>query len=240
MIELRHVSKAFGGHLALDDLSFKVQTGEVMCLLGANGAGKSTTLNILLDFVAPDSGEAWVEGINVQLEPHKSKQRLVYLPENVNLYQEFNAIDNLSYLARLCGNFADLNEIKDALQKTGLQEDAWLQPLASYSKGMRQKVGIAFAILRRAKVLLLDEPTSGLDPSATREFIKIIEQLAKQGAAILMVTHDLYCAHTLASHIGIMKRGRLLDVLANRQLSLDSLEHLYHQHISGISLEKTA
>lgn len=240
MIELRHVSKAFGGHMALDNLSFKVQAGEVMCLLGANGAGKSTTLNILLNFITPDSGEAWVDGVNVQLEPHKSKQRLVYLPENVNLYQEFNAIDNLSYLARLCNHVPELNDIRRALQKAGLQEDAWLQPLASYSKGMRQKVGIAFAILRRSLVLLLDEPTSGLDPSATREFIKITEQLAKQGAAILMVTHDLYCAHTLATHIGIMKRGRLLDVFANQQHSLDSLEHLYHQHISGISLEKTA
>jgi ABC-2 type transport system ATP-binding protein len=99
---------------------------------------------------------------------------------------------------------------------------------------MRQKVGIAFAIIRQAKVLLLDEPTSGLDPSATREFIKIIEQLAAKGAAILMVTHDFYCAHTLADKIGIMDKGQLLTLLDNTQLSINTLENKYHELISGI------
>jgi ABC-2 type transport system ATP-binding protein len=99
---------------------------------------------------------------------------------------------------------------------------------------MRQKVGIAFAIVRQAKVLLLDEPTSGLDPSATNEFIKIINKLAANGAAILMVTHDFYCANTLADKIGIMNKGKLIELIDNSQLSISSLEQIYHQSIEEL------
>jgi ABC-2 type transport system ATP-binding protein len=232
MIEIKQLSKRFGSHQALDSLSFNVPAGQVMCLLGANGAGKSTTLNLLLNFIEPDSGEIFIDGDNVLTSPEKTKQKLVYLPEQVNLYEEFNAIDNLHYLAKLSGHATSTNEIENALTDTGLQESAWQQPLSSYSKGMRQKVGIAFALLRGAKVLLLDEPTSGLDPSATLEFIRIIEKLAQRGAAILMVTHDLYCAHCLAHQIGIMKQGQLKALLTNENLSLDNLEKQYHQHMS--------
>lgn len=236
MIEISHLSKSFGDNHALNDLCLSVPAGQVTCLLGANGAGKSTTLNLLLNFITPDSGRMTIDEIDVQLEPEKSKQKLVYLPEQVNLFEEFNAIENLQYLASLTKQVISVTGIEDALTQTGLQKSAWQKPLSSYSKGMRQKVGIAFAILRKAKVLLLDEPTSGLDPSATREFIKIIEILAQRGAAILMVTHDLYCAHCLAKQIGIMKQGKLCALLDNKGLSLDDLEANYHQIISGDGL----
>ena len=232
MINIKNLSKRFGTNQALDSLSFAVPAGQVMCLLGANGAGKSTTLNLLLNFIEPDSGEMTIDGDNVVTSPEKTKQKLVYLPEQVNLYEEFNALDNLAYLAKLSGHATSTAEIQKALSDTGLQESAWQQPLSSYSKGMRQKVGIAFALLRGAKVLLLDEPTSGLDPSATIEFIRIIKQLAQRGAAILMVTHDLYCAHCLAHQIGIMKQGQLKALLNNDELSLGDLERKYHHHIS--------
>ena len=232
MINIRKLSKRFGTHQALDSLSFNVPSGQVMCLLGANGAGKSTTLNLLLNFIEPDSGEIYIDGDSVLTSPEKTKQKLVYLPEQVNLYEEFNAIDNLNYLAKLSGHGASTAEIQNALSDTGLQESAWEQPLSSYSKGMRQKVGIAFAMLRDAKVLLLDEPTSGLDPSATLEFIRIIEKLAQRGAAILMVTHDLYCAHCLAHQIGIMNQGQLKALLTNDNLTLEALEQQYHHHIN--------
>ena len=235
MIEMNDVSKSFGAHKALDSLSLTVPSGQVTCLLGANGAGKSTTLNLLLNFIEPDSGEIIIDGINVQKEPERSKQALFYLPEQVNLYEEFNALENLTYLAKLSGDVVTEQTIRDALTETGLQQSAWLEPLSSYSKGMRQKVGIAFAIVRGAKVLLLDEPTSGLDPSATLEFIRIIETLASRGAAILMVTHDLYCAHCLSDQIGIMKQGQLKALLVNQDLSLESLETHYHQHINDHS-----
>lgn len=236
MIEISHLSKSFGDNHALNDLCLSVPAGQVTCLLGANGAGKSTTLNLLLNFITPDAGRMTIDDIDVQLEPERSKQKLVYLPEQVNLFEEFNAVENLQYLASLTKQVTTESEIEGALSQTGLQQSAWQKPLSGYSKGMRQKVGIAFAILRKAKVLLLDEPTSGLDPSATREFIKIIELLAKRGAAILMVTHDLYCAHCLAKQIGIMKQGKLCTLLDNNALSLDDLEAHYHHIISGDEL----
>jgi len=206
-----------------------------MCLLGANGAGKSTTLNLFLNFLQPDSGRACIDGIDVNDSKSlvNSKEKLVYLPEQVNLYQEFNAIENLRYLASLSGLKVTDEQLNSALDETGLESNVRQQALRDYSKGMRQKVGIAFAIIRQAKVLLLDEPTSGLDPSATLEFIRIIEKLAEKGAAILMITHDFYCAHSLADKIGIMDKGCLLGMLDNAQLTLTTLEQKYHGLISG-------
>ncbi|MBQ4837196.1 ABC transporter ATP-binding protein [Pseudoalteromonas luteoviolacea] len=239
MLEAKNLNKSFSEKQVINDLSFKVEQGEIMCLLGANGAGKSTTLNIFLNFLQPDSGQALIDGVNVH-SSSGSKEKLVYLPEQVNLYQEFNAIDNLKYLASLSGLTVSEAQINAALDETGLEPGARSQSLKNYSKGMRQKVGIAFAIIREAKVLLLDEPTSGLDPSATLEFIRIIEQLAKKGAAILMVTHDFYCAHTLADKIGIMDKGTLLTLLDNQQLPLNTLENTYHELISGKSAIREA
>lgn len=235
MIEAVNLSKTFAGKCVLDNLSFTVNQGEIMCLLGANGAGKSTTLNLFLNFLQPDSGQALIDGadVNSRQSNNNSKEKLVYLPEQVNLYQEFDAIENLKYLASLSDLNVSTDQINTALDETGLESNARQQPLKSYSKGMRQKVGIAFAIIRQAKVLLLDEPTSGLDPSATLEFIRIIENIAKRGAGILMVTHDFYCAHTLADKIGIMDKGRLLDLLDNKQLPLKVLEDTYHDLITG-------
>lgn len=242
MIEAVNLSKTFAGNSVLDNLSFTVNQGEIMCLLGANGAGKSTTLNLFLNFLQPDGGKALIDGIDVsdRQSSNNSKEKLVYLPEQVNLYQEFNAIDNLKYLASLSDLKVSDDQLNAALDETGLEPDARRQPLKSYSKGMRQKVGIAFAIIRQAKVLLLDEPTSGLDPSATLEFIRIIEKIAKKGAAVLMVTHDFYCAHSLADKIGIMDKGRLLDLLDNKQLSIKVLEDTYHGLISGKSTIRQA
>ncbi|ALU44946.1 ABC transporter ATP-binding protein [Pseudoalteromonas rubra] len=232
MLEAIQLTKSFADKQVISELSFKVEQGEIMCLLGANGAGKSTTLNIFLNFLQPDSGQALIDSVDVHQGP-SCKDKLVYLPEQVNLYQEFNAIDNLKYLASLSGLSVSESQIHAALDETGLEQNARKQSLKNYSKGMRQKVGIAFAIMRQAKVLLLDEPTSGLDPSATLEFIRIIERLAKKGAAILMVTHDFYCAHTLADKIGIMDKGKLLTLLDNNKLPLSSLETTYHELISG-------
>lgn len=237
MLQAINLSKSFSGKAVLNQLNFTVEQGEIMCLLGANGAGKSTTLNLFLNFLQPDSGQALIDGVDVNSREGSgsSKEKLVYLPEQVNLYQEFNAIDNLQYLASLSNLKVSDDELHKALDETGLETNARKQALKHYSKGMRQKVGIAFAIVREAKVLLLDEPTSGLDPSATREFIRIIEKLASKGAAILMVTHDFYCAHTLADKIGIMDGGRLLESLDNKALALNALEDRYHQLITGKS-----
>jgi ABC-2 type transport system ATP-binding protein len=238
MLEVNQLSKAFSGKDALSNVSFKVESGEIMCLLGANGAGKSTTINLCLGFFEPSNGEIKINNTTINFKDKKSleqsKRNVVYIPEQVNLYQEFTAIENISYLASLSNISFTEQDVIAALEDTGLEQAAWKKPIKSYSKGMRQKVGIAFAIVRQAKVLLLDEPTSGLDPSATNEFIKIINKLAANGAAILMVTHDFYCANTLADKIGIMNKGKLIELLDNSQLSISSLEQIYHQSIQAL------
>lgn len=238
MLEVSQLSKKFADKNALSNVSFKVAAGEIMCLLGANGAGKSTTINLCLGFLEPCRGEIKINNRTLDFKDKKSleqsKNNIVYIPEQVNLYQEFNAIENISYLANLSNIRFSEQDIFSALEDTGLEQSSWKKPLKSYSKGMRQKVGIAFAIVRQAKVLLLDEPTSGLDPSATNEFIKIINKLAANGAAILMVTHDFYCANTLANKIGIMNKGKLIELIDNSQLSISSLEQIYHQSIEEL------
>ncbi|GHF77944.1 ABC transporter ATP-binding protein [Thalassotalea marina] len=244
MLEINNLSKQFGDKRALNGVSCSVKSGEIMCLLGANGAGKSTTVNLCLGFIKPDSGTISIDGELVDFDKKESlansRQKLVYIPEQMNLYQDFNAIENIQYLAKLSDISPNVNEIQEALTATGLESAAWNKPLKNYSKGMRQKVGIAFAIVRKAKVLLLDEPTSGLDPSATIEFINIIKKLAEKGAAIFMVTHDFYCAHSLANKIGIMNQGNMVEFLDNNQLSLSSLEQIYHQSVNPVSSSKVA
>lgn len=239
MITVENLKVCYGERSILKGLNLQVAEGEVFCLLGANGAGKSTTLNALLGFVEPVSGRAMIDGVDLAEEPRLARSKLVYLPEQVNLYADFNAIENIQYLAALSELSLNSDEIELALRQVGLQADAWSLPLSSYSKGMRQKVGIAFAMLKKAVALLLDEPTSGLDPSATREFIEVVNKLAERGAAILMVTHDLYCAHCVADRIGIMRNGQLLQVLDKASLSLEELEDIYHTTMSPNDVEVT-
>jgi ABC-2 type transport system ATP-binding protein len=237
MLVAKNLSKSFGDKTALKDLSLSIDAGKILALLGNNGAGKSTTLNLLLHFITPDSGQVLID--NQPIDSHNkrlvqmARQQMAYLPEQVILYEQFNAIENLQYLSKLSDINADINAIEQGLKQTGLDAVMWSKPLKSYSKGMRQKVGIAFAVISGAKILLLDEPTSGLDPSATREFITIIRELAQQGTAVLMVTHDLDCASSLANDMLILKHGQVVDQFSNQDMSANELKRRYHQAIDG-------
>lgn len=233
MIRTENLTKTYGDKTALRDLTLNVETGEIFCLLGSNGAGKSTTLNLLLNFIQPDSGQIIIDEQPIDPKSNQSaaiaRQKIAYLPEQVNLYQQFNSIENVRYLCELSGVKTTTVDIEYALEQTGLDQQMWLKPLKDYSKGMRQKVGIAFAIIRKAKILLLDEPTSGLDPSATDEFINIIKKLADNGAAVLMVTHDLYCAEKLANKMAILKQGHVVDAFDNQGLMSGAIATRYQQ-----------
>lgn len=231
MLEAVQLNKSFGSYNALVDMNFTVQPSEVLCLLGANGAGKSTTLNLFLNFMSPTSGAALIGGVDTRREPALTRSQLMYLPEQMNLYNNFTAIENLEYLAALAGITINRAAVTAALERVGLQAGAHNQRLINYSKGMRQKVGIALAILKNAKALLLDEPTSGLDPSATREFIEVINALRASGTAVLMVTHDFYCALSLADNIYIMQKGETKARLNTQNLTLPQLEAAYFQAI---------
>jgi ABC-2 type transport system ATP-binding protein len=202
------------GKEVLADVSFAVAAGEVYALLGGNGAGKSTTLNTFLGFLAPAAGQVRVNGREVGADLPAARRAIAYLPEAASLYEHLNARENLQYFLQLAGLRCDDAQIDAALDRVSLAADARGSRLASYSKGMRQKVAIALAILRDTHILLLDEPSSGLDPSAIDEFHALARGLADAGKAILMVTHDVYGACQVADRIGLLRDGRLVAEFA--------------------------
>ena len=232
MIEAVRLRKSFGATLAVDDLDLTIKAGEVFCLLGANGAGKTTTINLFLNFVAPTSGEARVCGLNVVTHPLETKKRLSYIPEQVTLYRNLTGLENLRFFSRLAGSAADTDhDLLAILAQAGLNEEQSRRRVATYSKGMRQKIGVAITLAKRAEALLLDEPTSGLDPKAANDFSMLLADLSSRGVAILMATHDLFRAKESGTRVGIMKHGKLLEVLDTAQLGHRDLEQIYLQHM---------
>lgn len=227
MLEARALSKKYDEKYALNNLDLKVSAGEVYCLLGANGAGKTTTINLFLDFISPTSGEALVNGVNVADEPVATKRALAYIPENLVLYPNLTGVENLQFFAGLGGEKPGKPEVLQLLTEAGLQKEAFDRRVAKYSKGMRQKVGIAIAKAKNAEHLLLDEPTSGLDPQASNEFAQLLATLRENGVAILMATHDLFRARESGTHIGIMRAGELVHSIKSEDISLNELEKLY-------------
>ncbi len=199
-----------GGHQVLSGVEFSIAQGEIFALLGGNGAGKSTTLLTFLGFVTPTSGVARVNGQSVHEDIKAIHKQVAYLPEAANLYPHLNARENLDYFLSLAKADNSRARIDSALDMVGLAASARDRRLEAYSKGMRQKVGIALAILRDAPILLLDEPTSGLDPVAIDEFNSLVVALAGEGTTVLMVTHDVYGACQVARHIGLLQKGQMV------------------------------
>jgi ABC-2 type transport system ATP-binding protein len=227
VLSTENLTKRYNGVTAVDDLSLTVEAGEIFALLGPNGAGKTTTINCFLGFVAPDSGRVTVDGLDVTMYPLESKRLLAYIPELVNLYDHFSGVENLAYFSELAGARHGDAKLRGFLTEAGLQKDAHDRRVRVYSKGMRQKVGIAIALAKEAKALLLDEPTSGLDPSASHEFSVLLRRFAKRGAAVLMATHDLFRAKEVANRVGIVRHGKLAHTLTATELSHTDLERLY-------------
>jgi ABC-2 type transport system ATP-binding protein len=227
MITTKNLTKKYDSLTAVNDLSFEVKQGEILCLLGANGAGKSTTINMLLNFIEPTSGTAKINGLDVVENPIRTKQDLTYIPENLMLYPTLTAIENLDYFTKLSGKQFSESQLRTHLSRAGLQEEAHAMFVKKFSKGMRQKIGIALAIAKESKVLLLDEPTSGLDPKSSNDFMELLTQMKNDGVAILMATHDLFRAKEVGTHIGIMRSGILENYSATADLSLKQLETIY-------------
>jgi ABC-2 type transport system ATP-binding protein len=229
MLTLEALTKRFPGAPApaVDNLNLTIAPGELFALLGPNGAGKTTTINCLLGFLTPDSGRALIDGLDVAREPLETKRRLAYIPEQVNLYGHFSGVENLAYFSELAGHRYAEAELRRFLADAGLQTTAHDQRVSGYSKGMRQKVGIAIALAKQAKALLLDEPTSGLDPSASHEFSQLLRKLRERDVAILMATHDLFRAKEDATRVGIMRHGKLAHILTATELRHTDLEKLY-------------
>lgn len=228
-IELR---KEYSNNVALAGLNLHIKAGEVFCLLGANGAGKTTAVNLFMGFTEPTSGQCFVNGIEVVAGNNQTKEFIAYIPENVVLYPDLTGLQNLAYLSGLSAKTYSDAQLTGFLKQAGLQIDAHKRRVSTYSKGMRQKVGIALAIARQARALFLDEPTSGLDPQASNEFSALIKSLSQNGVAVLMVTHDLFRAKEIADRIGIMKAGELVRIIDTNTLTHSELEASYLQVIA--------
>ncbi len=232
MLQASNLSKSYANAVALHPLNLTVQAGEIYCLLGANGAGKTTTINLFLNFVQPTSGTATVAGVDVVTHPEESKSRLAYIPENLMLYPNLTGLENLDYFSALARKQYTRDELTTFLSEAGLQSEAHHKRISTYSKGMRQKVGIAIALAKRADALLLDEPTSGLDPKASNEFSELLKKMSQRGVATLMATHDLFRAKETGTHLGIMREGRLVEQLTTDQINHTDLEKLYLKHMN--------
>ena len=224
MIRLKKVSKSFKENKALDNLTLSVDSGEIYGLLGANGAGKSTTLNLLLGFIKAESGSIEI----LDSEKKKiNKDQIGYIPENVNLYPYLSGKENLDYFCKLAGLKFDSSQLSNLLLDCSLDVDAHNKLTSEYSKGMRQKVGIAIALAKNASIYLLDEPASGLDPMASNELSEILKKLSSRGATILMASHDLFRVRETCDKIGIIKNGSLIKEMSSKDVSSNELENIY-------------
>ncbi len=225
-LEAIRLTKNYGSNKAINNLSFRVNKGEIYCLLGQNGAGKTTTINIFLGLIAPTSGEALINGISVENKEIISED-IAYIPEVVQLYGKLNGKENLDFFSRLSGQQLSASQLKEHLINVGLPVKAINQPLETYSKGMRQKVGIAIALSKNASFILMDEPTSGLDPKATEEFTQICKTLSESGTGIFMATHDIFNAVNIGNRIGIMKEGAIVHESNTADITAQELQKLY-------------
>jgi ABC-2 type transport system ATP-binding protein len=239
MIITRNITKDFVAHgekkQAVGGVSLSIDSGEIYCLLGGNGAGKSTLVNMLMGFLVPSSGEAFIDGKSVAQSIQEIRRDITYIPDQVNLYPELSGLENLEFFIGLFNPelARDTGFLIRSMEAAGLPGAAIHQRAREYSKGMRQKVGVALSIAKRSKILILDEPTTGLDPVSSNEFAKLITRRAREaGVTVLMVTHDLFRAKQTGDRIGIMKKGCLVHEAKTDDLTHDELERLYIEHMA--------
>ncbi|MGY3503568.1 MULTISPECIES: ABC transporter ATP-binding protein [unclassified Bradyrhizobium] len=211
VIRARGLTRRYGKSVAVDSIDFGIARGEVFGLLGPNGAGKTTTILMMLGLTEISSGEVSVLGFNPAREPLKVKQRVGYLPDAVGFYDQLTAIENLAYTAKLMGlaRAERAARIEAALARVGLAEVAEKR-VATYSRGMRQRLGLAEIIMKRAEIAILDEPTSGLDPQATQEFLGLIGELKAEGVTVLLSSHMLDQVQRVCDRVALFRNGRIV------------------------------
>jgi ABC-2 type transport system ATP-binding protein len=241
IIETEELTKKYGHQVAVDHLTLQIYEGEVFGFLGPNGAGKTTTLLMFLGLTEPTSGNATVIGFDPTREPFRIKEKVGYLPENVGFYEDMDARQNLRYVARL-------NRIPDKISSPKI--DGWLKELGlfeeaekkvgTYSKGMRQRLGIAEVMIKEPKVIFLDEPTIGLDPDGTNRMLDLIHSLSREkNITIFLSSHLLDQVQKICDRVGIMIKGNLVAIgpieeLAKKKLGVDTehytLEEIYMKY----------
>jgi len=212
VIEISGLTKKYGEHTVVDDLDLSVGKGEIFGLLGPNGAGKSTTILMLLGLTEPDSGRMLVAGMDPVKDPINVKRRVGYLPEDVGFYDGLTGLENLLYTARLnrIPGAEALPLAESLLGRVGLEEEMH-KKAGKYSRGMRQRLGLADVLIKRPEVIILDEPTLGIDPSGIKDFLDLIVQLSREeGLTVLFSSHMLQQVQQVCDRVGIFVKGRLL------------------------------
>ncbi len=241
IVETEELTKKYGSRTAVDHLNIKIEEGEVFGFLGPNGAGKTTTLLMFLGLTEPTSGKAKVIGFDPTREPFKVKEKVGYLPENVGFYDDMDARQNLRYIAKLNRISGDVSEkrIDYWLEMVGLSEES-TKKVGTYSKGMRQRLGIAEVLIKEPKLVFLDEPTIGLDPDGTNRMLDLIHSLSREkNITLFLSSHLLDQVQKICDRVGIMINGNLVAIgpieeLAKKKLGLGkedyTLEEIYMKY----------
>ena len=231
MIEFINFSKSYGEKKAVDDLSFKVESGDICAFVGPNGAGKTTTLKSACGILDFDSGDILVDGLSIKTNPLECKRIMAYLPDNPDLYEFLKGIDYLNFIC----DIYEVNDRKELIKKysdmfelTGFLGNT----INTYSHGMKQKLAIISALIHRPKLLLLDEPFVGLDPVSSHNLKEVMKELTKDGVAILFSTHVLEVAEKLCNKVAVIKKGKLVVFDSMKKVIKDkSLEDLFMEKV---------
>ena len=245
IIETVNLTRNYQHQTAVDSLSFTVKEGEIFGFLGPNGAGKTTTLLMLLGLSRPSGGFAKVCGLNPLRNPLEVKRLVGYLPENVGFYSDLNAVQSLEYVADLNGIERDnaSEKIEELLQLIGLKKDA-NKKVGNYSRGMKQRLGIAEVLVKDPKVLFLDEPTLGLDPDGAIRLIDLVQSLNRdRNITVLLSSHHLHQVQKISHRVGIMISGKMvaegsIETLANEKFGIGekryALEEIYMEYFQEV------
>ena len=239
VIEARGLTKRYGRAVAVDGIDLAVEKGEVFGLLGPNGSGKTTTILLLLGLTEPSAGEIRVLGLDPLRQPLAVKRRVGYLPDQIGFYDHLTARENLAYTARLAGiPVAEARRrIDAALDRVRLSE-VRDRRVATFSRGMRQRLGLAEVLVKQAEIAILDEPTSGLDPQSTQELLEQIRELAAEGVTIVLSSHLLAMMQTICDRVALFRRGRIGLIGRVGDLAADVLggTHVVEVEADGVDL----
>jgi len=236
VLETRDLTKHYGDFVAVDKLDLTVRQGEVFGLLGPNGAGKTTTILMLLGLTEPTAGTVRVLDLDPARQPLSVKARVGYLPDQVGFYEGLSAYENLSYIAKLNGLPRDEanRRIQEVLTQVGLS-DVTNNRVGTFSRGMRQRLGVAEVLLKRPQLIITDEPTLGLDPEAAREFLELIRRLKAEGITILLSSHLLYQVQAVCDRVGFFHHGQMVLDGTVKELSQRVLGGVYRIHLEASS-----
>ena len=229
MLEIKNLTKKYDSKVAVDNLSLKVEAGQICAFIGHNGAGKTTTLKAIAGIIEFDEGEILVDGINIVSSPIEAKQKMAYLPDNPDLYEHLKGIDYLNFIANVykVGKEERQKSIEEYAKRLEIYNNL-KAPISSYSHGMKQKLALVSALIHKPKLLLLDEPFVGLDPISSHEFKEIMNEFVKNGSAIFYSTHVLEVAEKICTHVAIIKQGKLITHGEMKKVrGLKSLESLF-------------